>query len=481
MLTVGVPEGTIVSAALGAGQLASMLSVEGLTQVNGDGRVVPRVAERWEWENGGLTLRVFLRPKVKFHDGTSLTAAVAADVLRRVIAQPGNRALYPSVANVTAVRPEGELELVIELSQPSAFLLEDLSVALQLGKDNGTGPYRVITRQGADITLDRFESYYLGVPSISRVVLRPSDALRTTWSSLLRGEVDMLMEVPPDSAEFVQNADVQIISFPHWYQFILAFNSATPTFKLPAVRRALNLAVDRESLIKNALKGYGTVASGPLWPGHWAYDNTVPGYAFDPAAATSLLDAAGLHPGSGGAGNAETGFPGARLRFTCLIPTKFSLLERMALELQRQMYDIGVDMQFEAVPILEYDARIREGKFDAVLVDMISGPSLGRPYIFWRSAKADKGLNVFGYENDEAERLFQTLSTSMSEAAIRSTTRRLQRALLDDPPAVFLAWNQRARAVRREFRVYQEPGRDPIPSLWRWTAITGQLQTASVQ
>src|SRR5262245_54210696 len=157
LLTIGVPEGTIVSAALGAGQLASMLSVEGLTQANGDGRVVPRLAERWEWENGGLALRVFLRPNVRFHDGTQLTASVAADVLRRVIAQPGNRALYPSVANVTAVRPEGNLELVVELSQPSAFLLEDLSVALQLGRDIGTGPYRVIRRNGGDITLDRFE------------------------------------------------------------------------------------------------------------------------------------------------------------------------------------------------------------------------------------------------------------------------------------------------------------------------------------
>ena len=69
----------------------------------------------------------------------------------------------------------------------------------------------------------------------------------------------------------------------------------------------------------------------------------------------------------------------------------FSLLERIGLEVQKQLYDIGVDVQFEVVPIQEYDARIREGRFEAVLVDMISGPTFARPYVFWRSRAVAKG------------------------------------------------------------------------------------------
>ena len=69
---------------------------------------------------------------------------------------------------------------------------------------------------------------------------------------------------------------------------------------------------------------------------------------------------------------------------------------------------------------------------------------------------------MFGYENAEAERLFDVLRTSTNEAAVRSATRQLQRVLLDDPPALFLAWNERARAVRRRFQVVQEPDRDPL-------------------
>jgi peptide/nickel transport system substrate-binding protein len=478
---MGVPEGTVASAQMGVRQSAGMLVVEGLTQLNVDGRVLPRVAERWQWEQDGLRLRVFLRPNVRFHNGKALTAPLAADVLRTVAASPRNRGLYSSLADIRSIESSGELEVVINLSKRSAFLPEDLSVPLGLENGSiGTGPYRIVKAERSGYVLDAFNDYYLGRPQIQHVIIRPYDGLRTTWTSLLRSEVDMVTDVPPDSAEFLKSGDIQSISFPRWYQFIVAFNSSTPPFTSPAVRRALNLAVDRKTLINRTLKGYGTAATGPVWPKFWAYTENVAGYSFDPSAAAALLDAAGY---SVGAAHTASGFPSARLRFTCLIPANFSVLERIALELQREMYDVGIDMQFDVVPIADYDARIRDGKFQAVLVDMISGPSMGRPYIFWRSSKAYKGIyNAFGYEDPEAERLFDIMKTSTNEAAVRSATARLQRVMLDDPPALFLAWSERARVVRRGFHVVQDPGRDPISSLWRWTrASPQQLQAASVQ
>src|SRR6185503_3745585 len=109
-----------------------------------------------------------------------------------------------SVNYVRAVTAQGERELVIDLSEPSAFLPEDLSLPLQLkDNSNGTGPYRLTKREKSEIVLERFDQYYLGAPAISRVTIRPFDALRTTWTSLLRGEVDMVTEVPPDAIEFI--------------------------------------------------------------------------------------------------------------------------------------------------------------------------------------------------------------------------------------------------------------------------------------
>jgi peptide/nickel transport system substrate-binding protein len=287
----------------------------------------------------------------------------------------------------------------------------------------------------------------------------------------------MVTDVPQDAVEFISNDAVQVIPFERRYQFLVAFNSNKRPFSSPLVRRALNAAVDRDALITAVLRGHGVPSSGPLWPKYWAYDPSSGALKYDPALTASLLDSAGYHAGSV---RASSEGPPARLRFTCLLPSNFNILERVALELQKQLYSAGIDMQFQVIPIDEYDARIRDGKFEAVLVDLISGPTPGRTYIFWRSGRQFKGLNVFGYENPEAEKFYDILRTSTNDGAVRSATRGLQKALLDDPPALFLAWNQHARAVRRDFQIPQEPGRDPIQSLWRWTPAIGR-QVASNQ
>ena len=281
----------------------------------------------------------------------------------------------------------------------------------------------------------------------------------------------MVTDVPPDAVEFIGNDDVQVLSFARRYQYLIAFNSRAGPLRSPAVRRALNLAVDRNALIKTVLQGRATPSSGPLWPRYWAYDTSVEPYDFDPALAASILDEAGFRPGRAAS---VSDVANARLRFTCLIPEGFSIWERVALEVQKNLYNIGVDMQFEVVPFQEFDTRMREARFDAALNNIISGPTPARAYIFWQSARRYKGLNVFGYENAEAERLFEVLRSTVNEGAVRSATSRLQGVLRDDPPALFLAWDQRARAVRREYNVAQEAGEDPMLTMWQWAPASGR-------
>jgi peptide/nickel transport system substrate-binding protein len=468
-LTIGVPEGVVEGTELGMRRLATMLSVESLSQLSDDGRPVPQLAESWWWEGDGLRLNINLRPGIQFHDGTPLTATLAAKILEDAVGRRSNRALFTSFEDVKSIRAAGERRVVVELSAPSAFLPDDLEVPIQHGTAvDGTGPYRVIKQDSNELILEGYPHYYLGTPRISRITAKPFDTLRTAWTSLLRGDVDMITDVPPDAVAFIQNEEVRVVSYGRRYQYLVALNLRKRPFDSPLVRRALNAAIDRQALIQHALQGHGVPSTGPLWPKHWAYNNAIASYRFDPGLATSLLNSAGLHADKKSVG------PQSRFRFTCLIPENFSVLERVALEVQKQLYDVGVDMQFEVVPSTEFDTRVREGRFDAMLIDSISGPTVGRSYMFWRSARRfPGGLNFFGYENLEAERLFDVMRTSTNEIAIRSSFSRLQETLIDDPPAIFLAWNERSRAVRRDFQIVQDPARDPadpIYSMWRWTA-----------
>ena len=459
---IGVPESNAEAEGRGIKEFARNISIEGLVRVGNDGHAVPWLAAGWEWEADGKRLRVKLRPKVLLHDGTPLNAALAADLLQAGIAQDYSVALYPALNDVESVTAHGELDVVFSLARTSPMLLADLGMPLR--KDEiGTGPYKVVTSSSTEIQLERFDQYYLGRPTIARVEIRSFDTLRTAWTSLLRGDVDFVSDVPADAVEFIRNGDVQVIPYARRYQFMMPFNARRGALRSPAVRKALNLAIDREGLIERVLQDAGTPSTGPLWPEYWAYDNTVQPYTFDQGQAVALLDAAGypVRP-------ASSDGPPARFRFVCLIPEGFTVLERIALEIQKSLLNVGVDMRLRAVTAEDFNTLIPNGDFDAVLNDQSSGPTPGRAYVFWRSRKTFEGpFNVFGYENADAERLFTVLNTSTNDAATRSATGRLQRVMLNDPPALFIAWNKRARAIRREFVIPEAS--EPIGSLWRWT------------
>lgn len=457
-----MPEGDFPSDDTGVGYLVNQLSLEGLTQVRADGRALPRLATSWTWEAGDRRLRLTLRDNVVLHDGRRLDAQLAAEALAIAITRTSVRAAYPALREIRAAIPNGPFDLALELARPSALLAEDLTVLL----DIPAGPFRVTRRSGDEVEMERFDGYYLGTPSIARVHLKPFATLRTAWASLLRGEVDFVYDVPPDALEFVRGRDVQIASVTRWYQYAMAFNSHRGPLRSPQVRRALNMAVNRAALVDGVLHGAGAAASGPLWPSYWAADGSLHEYPFDPTAAAELLDQAGF-PVTGSTGDGRS----ARFTLTCLLPANFSVLERLALHVQKDLFNIGVDLRFAVVSVQEFVERMGKGEFeDAVLLDMISGPTPARADMFWGSGRRYQGVyNIFGYDNPEADRLFESLRTTRNEAAVRSATGRLQRVLFDDPPALFLVWNERARAIRREFVFPDEPGVDPIFSLWRWT------------
>ena len=463
-IVVGVPEGKTADAELGIPQFLRLLSFESLTNNGSDGRPIARLADRWKWEKDNTRLRVVLRPNVVLHDGRAFTGDAAVELVRSAITNRGNIAAFPALADVVSVFAEGD-ELVFDLSRPSATLPEALTVPLDKGnRPVGTGPYRLVEENESDATLEAFDRYYQGKPTITRVSVKAFDSLRPSWASLLRGELDMVYDVPADAVEFIRNDDIDVVSVPRWYQHVLTLNAHDRRFRSPLVRKALNLAVDRVAIVKKVLHGVGAPSGGPLYPRYWAFDSSVPNYSFDPASAVQLLDAAGYRMSK----LEETAAPPARLRFTCLLPKDFTVWQRIASEVQKDFFNIGVDMQFKVVPMNEFNDLVFSGRFEAAFVDMSSGPTPSRTYVWWGSSRNLKGNNVFGYENHEAERQFQTLLRSTNDAAIRSATSRLQRIFHDDPPAVFVAWDARTRAINRRFVVVDD-SRDPMWTLWKWT------------
>ncbi|MGH9312480.1 MAG: hypothetical protein ACRD1S_04700, partial [Vicinamibacterales bacterium] len=139
----------------------------------------------------------------------------------------------------------------------------------------------------------------------------------------------------------------------------------------------------------------------------------------------------------------------------------------------------GVDMNIELAGLAEIAGRAARGDYDAFLFWQTSGRSLTWPYLFWHSP--EPGRPVFlksGYS--AADDTLDHVRYAATDDDFRNAVAAFQQVMHDDPPAVFIAWEERVRAVSRKFNVpAQEPGRDVTYSLWRWrpaTEASAQMQ-----
>jgi peptide/nickel transport system substrate-binding protein len=459
-LTIGFPYPSGQDALHGVAQAARLASLEGLTTQNLSGRPVPRLAESWSQSADGLTWTIQLRRTAVFHDGSPVDSTAVKNSLDRFLRTREGR-FNPGLQHISSITASPH-EVSIHLSQRSTLLLDDLETPITKVDANGTivgtGPYVVSGTSENEVEMTAFPRYYRGVSAISRIVWRVYPTVRTAWAAAMRGEADFLYEVGPESREFLESeGSVTLYPFLRNYVYALVFNVDRPEFQNPEIRRALNFGVDRNALVDRAFRGHGMAASGPVWPLHWAYDSAGPTYSYNAERAAASLDRAlGGH-------KLESQRP--TLKFTCIIPENFQLWERLALIVQRDLAEIGVHMHLQAVPFPEFNQRISQRNFDAVLMEMVSGFSVSRAFAFWHST----GLHSFsGYRNSSVDAALQDVKQAPNDADFQEAVRRFQQAMFEDPPAIFLAWGESARAVSRRFDVVKAPGGDIRMSIRDW-------------
>jgi peptide/nickel transport system substrate-binding protein len=463
ILTVGYPHLLGTDPLNGLQQAARLISFEGLVIVARDGRARPSLAESWAHGADGMSLTMRLRSNAFFHDGTAVDADAVKQSLERSIATAESD-LSPGLLDINSIDTPTPHEILIHLKRPSTFMLDDLTVVISKvganGAPVGTGPFITTSTVGNEVVMRAANDYYKGKPNIDRIVWKAYPAVRTAWAAMMRGEIDALYEAGPEATEFMRGeTSVNLFPFLRPYLFGVIFNSSRPEFKDRRVRRALNYAVDRNSIVSLALAQHGIPASGPAWPRHWAFDQSIPAFSYDPSRAAALLNAATLHRTVN-----KAGVP-ARLHFTCILPENFQLWERMALLVQRNLAEIDVDMQLETVSVDEFTQRIATRNFDAVLTEFVVGYNPSKPFFFWFS---DSKRNVWGYKNPNMDEALDGIRRATNETEYRDAFRRFQIEGVDNPPAIFLALGETSRAVSKRFRVVSPPDSDLLRTIADW-------------
>ena len=446
-LRVGISIGQMAAAdpQNGVRQVTQNQSVEALVRIGDDGRPNPLLAESWEYGPDGRSLRVHLRPHVTFHDGSPVTAATVADLLKRGL----SNFMGDAFEDVEQISASGTNDVDITLRHHSPFVLEALDIQQRSYGQSpaGTGPFEPAgPTSPAELVANG--RYYLGRPIVDRIVVSTYPTVRAAWAEMLRDHLDMLYDVGTDALDsFEHSSKISVFTYVRPYQYVLVFNTKKSTFRSARVRQALSEAIDRGALVREALNGHGVPSTGPIWPHHWALGSHVDTFTFDPVKAASVLGQSGL-------------------RFTCLVPPDY---ERLALTVRRQLAAVNVSMEVREVPPDRIFAAMGQNEFDAVLFDVISGPSLFRPYRWWHSGTASPA----GFSSPNVDAALDEIRHSASDNEYRSGVESFQRAMIADPPAIFLAWSERARAVSKRFVVPNaEPGRDILSTLRFWTAVT---------
>jgi peptide/nickel transport system substrate-binding protein len=280
----------------------------------------PMLAERWENPNPN-TWRFHIRRGVKFHNGDPLTAEDVKFTIDLGLANKGstqNSYLGPT-ETVRVVDP-----YTVELTTKTPFppLLANISrlhivprVYAKIGADAfstkqpiGTGPYKFVEWQhGQRIVLEANPDYWAGAPAPKRLIFRFIPDPSTRAAELKAGGVDIITGPPIAQLKELAAGDTAIVTVPAVRVIAYPFNTLQKPLGDVRVRRALNLAVDRETIVKTLLQGYGKPTGQPFIPGWLGYDPEIKPFPYDPAQAKKLLADAGYASGFDLTWNISTG------------------------------------------------------------------------------------------------------------------------------------------------------------------------------
>lgn len=374
---------------------AQSMVYEPLVKYQADGSVKPWLAKSWSHSADGKTWTFILRDDVTFSNGEVFDAQAAAENFRAVLDNRQRHAWLELTNQITDVKALDKTTLQITLKDAYYPFLQELAlprpfrfIAPSQFKDNetmhgikapiGTGPWVLKeSKLNQYDVLVRNEHYWGEKPKIQKITVKVIPDPTTRAVAFETGDIDLLYGneglLPLDTfARFSQDPQYHTQLSAPAETVMLALNSAkAPTSEL-AVREALNYAVDKKSLIDNALYGTQQVADTLFAP-------TVP-YAniglkprqYDPQQAITLLEKAGWTLPAGQTVREKNGQP---LHIELAYIGTDALSKTMAEIIQADMRKIGVDVALIGEEESSIYARMRDGRFG-----MIFSRTWGAPY-----------------------------------------------------------------------------------------------------
>jgi peptide/nickel transport system substrate-binding protein len=264
----------------------------------------------------------------------------------------------------------------------------------------GTGPVTFVSWTKDDrVVLEAFADYWGGRPDFDRMVIRAMPETAPRVAALLKGEADIIAQLPPDQGErIITAASTRRVGALYAGLYVLAVNSRVKPLDNPVVKQALALAIDREAIVKELWRGRGIVPSGPIAKGDNHFDASLPALAFDPGEAKARLRKAGYN------------------REEIVIETTAGYAANdkpMAEAIQAMWRDVGINARVEQIEYSVRAQKARERSFKGLwwsdptstlgdpdgMMWRLLGP--GGPQDYWRHPEFDELGDAARFSVDE--------------------------------------------------------------------------------
>lgn len=405
----------------------------------------PRLAE--SFENVSPTeWRVKLRPGVKFHDGSVMTAADVKASFEKIDVEghPGHNPRLSRLLGIEEIVVEDDQTLLFKTKKPSSAFLwsltEPSAAVLKKGTEElpliGTGPYIFVSAETEKrYETRKFADYWGGEPKLDHIVMDALSDPSVAALALQAGDVDLVTNYPePDFAKLKEEGKGQLFAAPTTRLFFFQVRTADGPLANKALRQAISLGLDRETIVKASLSGVGGEKANAIFPGTMAsWANTGLSLDYDPAKAAALLDEAGIKDTNG---NGIRELDGEDISLKLRSYEGRAAL-RPTLEItQAMLQKLGINAE---IAMAEYDANneaLKAGDIDMHLQAWGTAP-LGDPNYF-PSTLVESGVsyNFSGYSNPELDELLVKGRKSFDDEVRKSHYDRIQEIINEDLPLI---------------------------------------------
>ncbi len=476
-----------------ADQLFLRLATLGPTLTTaGDKDFVPQLARSWT-RRDSVTLVFDLDPRARWHDDTPVTARdvlFTFDRARDPKIAPRLTNLLRYVASITA---EGDHRVVFRFTRRYAEQLYDASWHVQplpahlldtipadrleraafVTQPVGNGPYqwgRNVPGQFTELVAN--STFFLGRPSIERIIIRLASDPEARLNLLLSGEIDAVDNVPPPLTNIDRIAKVgalRVIPVPSPTVGYLLYNQRNPANRDQPhpilsdirVRRAITLALDRRLMNEKVLGAYGSVPYGPVAPYLWIRYGAPEPVQRNVAEARRQLAAAGWHDTDGDGIVDRNGQP---LMLKLNFPSSSGIRRQLALMTQEQLRQAGIGIDLQQLEVGVWQERRSSGNFD---IDFSAASQDPSPTGLTQSWSCAGGSNVGKYCDPKVDSLID--QAMLSPGRPTKIWHAVLRQIEEDAPATFVYGLAYASVVHRRFEKVAIRPESSWLAIWQWS------------